>query len=216
MIADTDDWYRRGTNIHRTPDMILKRQSLYLACLTAFLTAGCDAARDAVYQAKQAPDEFAVYTRAPLSLPPEYSLRPPTPGAAPRNTLDPKGKAVEAVFGSAAQRGNQTATEAPAGSSTGVVSILERTGALNADPAIRDQVERETSVLLQEDDRLTDQIMFWKNKQPFGTVVDPAKEQARVQENQALGKDINEGDTAIIERRKSNTIEKTIDTLNPF
>ena len=191
--------------------MRLKRHSLYLACLAAFFTAGCDAARDAVYQAKAAPDEFAVYTRAPLSLPPEFSLRPPTPGAAPRNTLDPKGKAEEAVFGKA----GQTLTEAPAGSSTGVVSILERTGALEANPGIRDQVERETTVLLQEDDRLTDQIMFWKDKQPFGTVVDPAKEQSRVQENQALGKSITEGDVPIIERRKGSTIDEYLPTL-PF
>ena len=30
---------------------------------------------------KSAPDEFAVVKRAPLTLPPEYGLRPPRPGA---------------------------------------------------------------------------------------------------------------------------------------
>ena len=35
---------------------------------------------------RDAPDEFTVTTRAPLSMPPNYQLRPPRPGASrPRN-----------------------------------------------------------------------------------------------------------------------------------
>src|SRR5580704_16041823 len=30
----------------------------------------------------EAPDEFTVVTRAPLSMPPDFTLRPPQPGAA--------------------------------------------------------------------------------------------------------------------------------------
>ena len=36
------------------------------------------------------PDEFAVVTRAPLSLPPDYGLRPPRPGAARPNEASPR------------------------------------------------------------------------------------------------------------------------------
>lgn len=31
---------------------------------------------------RDTPDEFTVTTRAPLSMPPDYALRPPRPGAA--------------------------------------------------------------------------------------------------------------------------------------
>ena len=41
--------------------------------------ASCDSIRDAAGLTKQPPDEFAVVTKAPLTLPPDYSLRPPQP-----------------------------------------------------------------------------------------------------------------------------------------
>jgi hypothetical protein len=47
---------------------------------------GCDSAREVFGYNKQAPDEFQVYARAPLSLPPDYNLRPHegrAPGAEP-------------------------------------------------------------------------------------------------------------------------------------
>ena len=182
-----------------------KKISVCLVGLAAMVTVGCDTAREAIYQSKQAPDGFAVYTRAPLSLPPEYDLRPPQPGAAARNTLDPQGTAAKAVFGSEPK---PASVETPEGASQGTASLLERTGALQANPEIRQQVERETSVLLEEDDTLADKIMFWRSKDAFGTVVNPTKEQARVQENQALGKTLTEGEVPTIERRKRSTFEK--------
>ena len=42
---------------------------------------GCTEARRAVGWEKSPPDEFRIMTRAPLSMPPDYGLRPPTPGA---------------------------------------------------------------------------------------------------------------------------------------
>ena len=43
-----------------------------MASLLAVLVAGgCDSARETIGLEKAAPDEFSVYTRAPLSLPPE-------------------------------------------------------------------------------------------------------------------------------------------------
>ena len=49
---------------------------------------------------KQPPDEFAVLTKAPLVVPPDYNLRPPKPGAAPTNQTDPTDSAQSALFGS--------------------------------------------------------------------------------------------------------------------
>ena len=41
----------------------------------------CDSAKKQLGIERQAPDEFAVVKRAPLAMPPDYTLRPPTPGA---------------------------------------------------------------------------------------------------------------------------------------
>ncbi|MHC8510096.1 MAG: DUF3035 domain-containing protein [Rhodospirillales bacterium] len=187
----------------------LTRVFLALPAFGAVFAAGaCSDVRDAVYQQKAAPDEFAVYRRAPLSLPPEYTLRPPAPGADPRNSLNPQGQARQAVFG--AQKKNTETVKPPVNASAGTVALLRRAGALNAEPGIRNTVDRETSILALESESLADDIMFWKEEQPFGTVVDPQKEQSRVQGNQALGKPVNEGETPTIER-SSSTFEKMLE-----
>ena len=44
------------------------------------LLGGCTDLRKVFTRTKSPPDEFAVYSRAPLSMPPNYGLRPPAPG----------------------------------------------------------------------------------------------------------------------------------------
>lgn len=54
-------------------------------CLGALLlVAGCGGGnwKQAVGIEPTSPDEFAVESRAPLTMPPDYNLRPPEPGAA--------------------------------------------------------------------------------------------------------------------------------------
>ena len=54
--------------------------ALAAAIVGALIVTGCDGAREAIGIGKQSPDEFAIVTRAPLSMPPDYGLRPPQPG----------------------------------------------------------------------------------------------------------------------------------------
>ena len=49
--------------------------------LAATLTA-CGVFEEQLGLNKQAPDEFRVVARAPLTLPPDFTLRPPEPGVA--------------------------------------------------------------------------------------------------------------------------------------
>ena len=53
---------------------------LSVTLLLAFLT-GCGEVRSMLGQNKQSPDEFAVLSQAPLSIPPNFTLRAPEPGA---------------------------------------------------------------------------------------------------------------------------------------
>src|SRR5579862_8668412 len=56
---------------------------LAVACAaTAALVSGCTDFRQMVGIDAISPDEFAVESRAPLTIPPDFDLRPPQPGAA--------------------------------------------------------------------------------------------------------------------------------------
>ena len=45
------------------------------------------------------PDEFRVVTKAPLSVPPEYSLRPPSAGTTVPAEADPSRAPIASAFG---------------------------------------------------------------------------------------------------------------------
>lgn len=154
----------------------------------------------------RAPDEFAVYSRAPLSLPPDYALRPPAPGTEPTQGVMPRDEAKTALVGNAFN--SPSANSAGVSSySPGTRNLLEQTGALAADPDIRDLVNRETTILAEEDQSVTERIMFWTTPVEYGTVVDPAEEAKRIHETQALGQPITAGETPTIERKKRALLE---------
>lgn len=51
-------------------------------CLSlVLLLPGCSDMRIALGMDRVGPDEFAIESRAPLTIPPDFNLRPPTPGA---------------------------------------------------------------------------------------------------------------------------------------
>jgi hypothetical protein len=50
------------------------------------------------------PDEFAVSRAAPLVVPPDFALAPPTPGAPRPQEADSSTQALQAMFGGPAQR----------------------------------------------------------------------------------------------------------------
>lgn len=62
--------------------MIVRRLRPIDACLVSgLLLAGCSDFKRAVGIEPTSPDEFAVESRAPLTIPPDFQLRPPQPGA---------------------------------------------------------------------------------------------------------------------------------------
>jgi hypothetical protein len=52
-----------------------------LSLVGTVLVAGCTDFKRAIGIEQTMPDEFAVESRAPLTIPPDFDLRPPTPGA---------------------------------------------------------------------------------------------------------------------------------------
>lgn len=157
---------------------------------------------------KQSPDEFRVVSRAPLTVPPDFSLRPPEPGAPRPQEGTPTQQAERAVFRNSAgvQPVGAQAVIAP-NRSTGERSLLAAAGAQNADPDIRVIVERETNQINDESDQFVDALVFWNDQPQAGTIVDPQAELRRLQENSALGQPATTGATPQIERRRKAPLE---------
>ena len=91
--------------------------------------------------------------------------------------------------------------------STGEVALLQNAGATGLDSDIRAQIDAETAAQVERDQTLIERLVFWRNPEPMGTVVDPVAETERLRENQALGKPVTEGETPIIIRRRQGLLE---------
>ncbi len=143
---------------------------------------------------RDAPDEFQVTTRAPLSMPPDLTLRPPRPGATRPQELTQRQQAEGVLVPDAVlnrQRGQ---------SSAGQQALVAAAGP-SAPRDIRDKVDNEAA--LDTPSRpFTDRLLFWQAAPPLGTPVDPARESARIRQNAALGQPTSAGDTPIIQRKR--------------
>ena len=174
----------------------------------ALAVGACDSFREELGLTKQQPDEFSVVTKPPLILPPDYTLRPPQPGAPRPQELAPQQQARAALARAGQTDSDRSRRPTSAGpASTGELALLQQAGAVGADPAIRRIVNEETSLLVEKDENFTDRLIFWQTQPPFGTVVDAEKEAKRLRENAAIGKSVSDGPTPTIERRRRAIFE---------
>lgn len=146
-----------------------------------------------------APDEFAVTTRAPLAMPPSFALPPPTPGIGRPQEQSERAQAELALV-------PQMSLGAPAeGGSAGQQALVQAAGP-PVTPAIRAEVDQEAK-LDRPSESLTSKLMFWRKPRPPGIVVDPEKEAQRLRENAALGQSQGTGDTPIVQPKQRAWLE---------
>jgi len=179
-----------------------RRVAVPSALLAALLLAGCssDLSRDFGFT-RDAPDEFAVTTRAPLSMPPDYNLRPPHPGAPRPQEVSPRTQAEEALTPQIALNGQPTGQDSP-----GQDALVQSAGP--AAPAnIRAQVNNAAAAEAAQSSSFVDTLLFWRTPASPGVVVDPQKEAQRIRENAALGRSQEIGDTPIIQPRQKGWLE---------
>jgi hypothetical protein len=178
--------------------------------------AGCSSTKEMLGLTKRSPDEFQVVSRAPLSMPPDFSLRPPTPGA-PRPQEGTTTQQAESIV-TGYQPGRTSALSpdqipsvgegtAMTTESAGESAFLQSASLTGIDPNIRKLVDEETAADQDASQSFLDDLIFWRAPEPYGTVVDPVAEQKRLQENQALGQPTDTGETPIIERKKKGLFE---------
>ena len=121
------------------------------SAVMALSLGGCGIGK-AVGGGKNSPDEFAITTKAPLVVPPDYALRPPRPGESRPQELSPSERAAQVLLG-------DTSAAPP---TTGEQALLQRAGALRADPNIRNLLNAENGGRGDKERSLANQLMFWQ------------------------------------------------------
>jgi len=157
--------------------------------------AGCGGTTDIARNfgfVRDAPDEFQVTTRAPLSMPPAYMLAPPQPGA-----VRPQEASTRAGI---ATLSPQAALQPAPGTSAGQQALLNAAG-----PPAPADIRNTVNALAMADNPepgMTDKLMFWMLPKEPGVTVDSTAEAQRLRENAALGQGNQSSETVIIKPKR--------------
>lgn len=142
----------------------------------------CESTKASLGLNKVVPDEFRVVTKAPLVVPPDYALRPPSPGEPRPQELQPESAARQALLGQ----------QDSVNRSAGETLFVKKVGGDAADPLARYVVDDEFGDLTYKDSKFADTVMFWHQKTApteaqqntaianEATALDPTAEKARL------------------------------------
>ncbi|MDQ1152880.1 DUF3035 domain-containing protein [Brevundimonas sp. SORGH_AS_0993] len=156
---------------------------LTLAASAALAVSACGSLKQGIGLTKVVPDEFVTVSTAPLTVPPEYGLRPPAPGQPRPQELAPESAARQILLG---QRQAVTRT-------AGEQVLVAQAGAEQADPLARYVVDDEFGDIAHKDESFADRLMFWRKNEPSTqapttrqtangeTTIDATTEAARLQ-----------------------------------
>ncbi len=168
--------------------------SIKFGALTAltFGLGACSNAKEQLGLNKTSPDEFMVVKHAPLAMPPDYSLTPPSPGA-PRPQEQAMSQAAKtAVLGES--------TPNTGGASPEEALLLQQAGSTNPNPNIRAIVDQESAELAENEKSVANKLVGWGGDAPAASIVNAKEETQRLQKNAAEGKPVTAGKTPTIEQ----------------
>lgn len=150
---------------------------LLSTCL--FSLTACITTKEELGLTRRTPDEFAVAPHAPLQMPPDFILHPPTPGAPRPQETAPADQAATALWG--------TSGDAARGKSSAENIILQKTGANAADDGIRSQIEAESDELTRDRrPALYRMLGLGGSSSKEKDVIDPEAEAARIKEQKQV------------------------------
>ncbi|MGK2257111.1 MAG: hypothetical protein ACI8Y6_002439 [Brevundimonas sp.] len=138
--------------IEPEPMRIRSVAALTLAASAALAVSACGSLKQGIGLTKVVPDEFVTVSTAPLSVPPEYGLRPPAPGQPRPQELAPESAARQILLG---QR--QAVTRTP-----GEQVLVAQAGADQADPLARYVIDDEFGDIAHKDESFANRVMFWR------------------------------------------------------
>ncbi|MCR9195868.1 MAG: DUF3035 domain-containing protein [Hyphomonas sp.] len=125
----------------------MKHALLVSAGLAMTLVTGCVG-----LSGSNAPDEFRVVKKAPLVVPPEYSLRPPQAGQSQPFEVDEERAGSASAFG----------TDIGQNASAGERALVAAAGASAVSPVIRQRVDWEEAKTIRKSASIADRVLFWQ------------------------------------------------------
>ena len=179
--------------------MTMSKKLMYVCALSTLALAGCSGGADVKEKLGlkvSPPDEFSVVTRAPLAVPPDYTLRPPRPGADRPMEINVRDQARQTVFGT--RDVNKQAQESASSGSQG--NFMNKLGATDSNNGIRSTLDSEMVAIDKAEQPAAEKLLFWKDKEPRGKAIDPVEEQKRL-EAQGVKKD------SAVQKRNEDILE---------
>ncbi len=143
------------------------------------------------------PDEFRVVKKAPLTIPPDFNLRPPAPGESRPQDLTTDAQARMAVFGA----------DLGQGATDGEKAFIKRAGGEATDRSVRSEVDYDSTQVLRKNRSFADQILnFGRPRNANDPVLDAAAEQARLQAEKDTLADITGNKDVVIKRHRAGKL----------
>lgn len=182
----------------------MKRIQSMAALSLVLILCGCESTAQTLGLGRNPPDEFAVVDRPPLSMPPDYDLRPPRPGAPRPQEIKMPERASQTVFGARAGGSSfLSGASETADKSDSEKALLEAAGTAKAEANIRETIDREAGQKVAGSKHLVDELLWWRDPAASATTVDAQAEAKRIREAKEKGESVSKGATPIIEKSKS-------------
>lgn len=168
--------------------------------LTVFTVLGCAQPKEALNLNSDSPDEFAVIRKKPLVIPPKFNLRPPENSEKELSKDEPVNEARSVLVGSVLP--NKKNNDKLADTSKGELVFLAKSGISSSNSSIRKILEEENSALASYSNSFVQRLVSRVTGEDKKDLVDPQKEQKRLQEKRSTGEATIKGQQEIIIRRK--------------
>jgi Protein of unknown function (DUF3035) len=199
-------------------DLIVRRWlGIGVSIAISLMLAACarGTVQDALGIGKRSPDEFAVVSRAPLILPPDYGLRPPAPGesrpgvdtANERARATLTGRELQQPAGPGQEVAPAVFAEPGAAVSSGERALMTQATTTPVDPDIRRKIAEENMQLAQVEQELFTRLVKWREPSTLEVAIDPAAETERLRANRAEGKPPTEGESPVITKRRQSVLQ---------
>lgn len=142
------------------------------------------------------PNEFLVVAKPPLTVPPEYNLRPPAPGQARPQELSPEAQARIAVFG----------VDFGQNASEGEKLFIRAAGGGATERTVRSQVDFDAAQVVRKNRSFADMILNWGGGPASDPTIDPAAEAERLRVEAEAVKNVTGGGKVIIQPKPTSKL----------
>lgn len=191
----------------------MKLSNLFIACSLLALTAcGGSSVKDTLGLTRKSPDEFKVVSRPPLSVPPQFNLRPPSSNAESPTIVPADKQAKSIITGTSPEIDyssvdtavtpveavtlDSVASDKNNKKQSGESQFMKKIGADKASPNVRDELTKQKL----EAQEKKEEAGWWErltltSTEKKDTLVNAKEEAKRIKTNKAENKPVTEGET---------------------